>query len=359
MSRDLFRPALSHNLELKNRIVMAPMTRNRALGNIPQDLVATYYGQRSGAGLIVTEGTSPSPNGLGYPRIPGIFSAEQMAGWRQVTNATQAGGSKIFIQLMHTGRIGHSANLPPGAEVLGATSEAAPGEIWTDASGMQPHGTPRAMTEADLQQVIADFVQGAINARNAGFDGVELHSANGYLLEQFLNPVLNQRTDAWGGTKENRARLLLEITRQTASAIGADRVGIRLSPHGVFNSMAPYPEVETEYAWLAAQLAELKVAYLHLVDHSPMGAPPVPEATKAAIRKAFVGTLILCGGYDRARAQAALDAGQADLIAFGRPFIANPDLVERLQNGSPLADPDPATFYTPGAAGYTDYPALG
>jgi len=358
MNRDLFESTSLGSILLKNCIVMAPMTRNRSLGNVPQDLAAIYYGQRAGAGLIVTEGTSPSPNGLGYARIPGLFSKEQIGGWRTVTEAVHQRHGRIFAQLMHTGRIGHPANLPKGAEVLGPMAEAAAGEIFTDASGMQPYPVPRAMNEADLQQAIAEYVQAGRNAREAGFDGVELHAANGYLLEQFLSPGVNRRTDQWGGPLENRARLLLETTRAVAKAIGADRVGVRLSPHGVFNDIPPYAAVEQEYAWLASQLSNLDLAYLHLVDHSSMGAPAVPDSTKAAIREAFRGTLILSGGYDRARAEADLKAGRADLIGFGRPFIANPDLVERLRTNAPLAVPVMDTFYTPGAAGYTDYPAL-
>ncbi len=358
MNIDLFQPTTLAGLPLRNRIVMAPMTRNRSLGNIPHQLVATYYGQRAGAGLIVTEGTSPSPNGLGYPRIPGLFSEAQVAGWQAVTAAVHDRDGKIFVQLMHTGRIGHPANLPKGAELLGPMAEAAAGEIYTDASGLQPHPTPRAMTTADLQNAISEYTQAAVNARQAGFDGVELHAANGYLLEQFLNPGVNRRTDAWGGTLENRARLLLETTQAVIKAIGADRLGVRLSPYGVFNDMPPYAEVEANYTWLAGQLSTLGIAYLHLVDHSSMGAPAVPDSTKAAIRKAFNGLLVLSGGYDLVRAQADLQAGRADLIAFGRPFIANPDLVVRLRTQSPLVEPDPATFYTPGEAGYSDYPTL-
>jgi N-ethylmaleimide reductase len=352
----LFLPTRLGECQLKNHLVMAPMTRNRSLGNVPQDFAATYYGQRSGAGLIVTEGTSPSANGLGYARIPGLFSPEQKAAWKQVTKAVHEGHGSIFVQLMHTGRIGHPANLPKGAEVLGPMSEAATGEIFTDTLGMQPHPVPRAMTETDLEQVIGDYAQAARNAMEVAFEGVELHAANGYLLEQFLNPRINRRTDRWGGSRENRARLLLDTTRAVIKAIGAERVGVRLSPHGVFNDMPPYPEVEETYAWLASQLADLGVAYLHLVDHSSMGAPAVPDTTKAAIRKAFKGALILCGGYDRTRAEADLEADHADLIGFGRPYIANPDLAERLRTDAPLATPDPETFYTPGVKGYTDYP---
>jgi N-ethylmaleimide reductase len=358
MNLDLFQATELAGLPLKNRLVMAPMTRNRSMDNIPHQLVATYYGQRSGAGLIVTEGTSPSPNGLGYARIPGLFSEAQVAGWQKVTAAVHDHDGRIFVQLMHTGRIGHPANLPQGAELLGPMAEAAAGEIFTDAMGLQPHPVPRAMTEADLQHVIAEYAQAARNACEAGFDGVELHAANGYLLEQFLNPGSNRRTDAWGGPIEHRARLLLETAQAVVKAIGADRVGVRLSPHGVFNDMPPFAEVETEYAWLADQLALLGISYLHLVDHSSMGAPAVPGSTKAALRQAFQRTLILSGGYDVTRAQGDLTAGRADLIAFGRPFIANPDLVARLRAHKPLAESDPKTFYTSGEAGYTDYPRL-
>src|ERR1035438_137773 len=315
MNPDLFLATRLDGLQLKNRIVMAPMTRNRSLGNVPQDFAATYYGQRSEAGLIVTEGTSPSPNGLGYARIPGLFSEEQIAGWQKVTEAVHRLDGRIFAQLMHTGRIGHPSNLPKGAELLGPMAEAAAGEIFTDSSGMQPHPVPRAMNESDLQHVMAEYMQAARNAREMDFDGVELHAANGYLLEQFLNPRINRRTDRWGGSVENRARLLLETTQAVAKSIGAERVGVRLSPHGVFNDMPTYEDVEKEYAWLAGQFSDLGIAYLHLVDHSSMGAPAVPDSTKAAIHKAFQGTLILCGGYDRVRAEVDLGTGRADLIA--------------------------------------------
>ena len=365
MSRDLFSPAPLGTLTLSNRVVMAPMTRNRSLGNVPGDLVATYYGQRASAGLIITEGTSPSPHGLGYPRIPGIFSEAQVAGWKAVTAAVHARGGKLFLQLMHTGRIGHVANLPAGAEVLAPSAVAAAGEIWTDTQGMQPHPVPRAMSEQQIQQVIAEFAQGCTNAVAAGFDGVELHAANGYLLEQFLNPGSNTRTDAYGGSIENRSRFTLEVAAAAVAAIGKERVGIRLSPHGVFNDIAPFAETEVAYTALARQIDALGLVYLHLVDHSPMGAPAVAPTTVQKIREAYRGTLILSGGYDRERAQADLAAGKADLaagkadlIAFGRPFISNPDLPARLQAGAPLAAYDMATFYTPGEKGYTDYPGL-
>ncbi|MBI4911773.1 MAG: alkene reductase [Acidobacteria bacterium] len=355
----LFTPYPLGPLTLANRVVMAPMTRNRSIGNVPGPLVAEYYRQRAGAGLIITEGTSPSPHGLGYPRIPGIFSEAQVQGWAGVAEAVHREGGKIFVQLMHSGRIGHPANLPEGGRLLAPSAVAAAGEIWTDTLGMQPHPAPEAMTEADIAEATEEFVRAAVNATRAGLDGVELHAANGYLLEQFFHPASNQRNDAWGGDIPRRGRFLVEVARRCAAAIGGGRLGVRLSPHGVFNDMAPYAEVQEAYAWLARQLHEAGVGYLHLVDHAAMGAPPVPEPTKEAVRKAFPGTLILSGGYDRSRAEADLAAGKGDLVAFGRPFLSNPDLVRRLESGAALAPPDQATFYTPGPAGYTDYPSLG
>jgi N-ethylmaleimide reductase len=355
----LYSPTTLGSLALKNRLVMSPMTRNRAPGNVPDALMVEYYQQRaSSAGLILTEGTSPSPNGLGYPRIPGIFSAAQVAGWRTVTEAVHAKGTKIFVQLMHTGRIGHPNNLPTGAAVLGPSAIAAAGEIYTDAEGPKPHAVPKAMTEADIKTTIGEYVQAAKNALAAGFEGIELHGANGYLLEQFIRPTSNKRTDAYGGGIENRARFVLEVVKATIAAIGKEKVGIRLSPYGVFNDLPLYPEIESDYTYLAQALNATGLLYIHLVDHSAMGAPPVPQSIKDTYRKVFKGALILSGGYDAARAEADLEAGKADLIAVGRPLIANPDLIERWKTGAPLNAPDMNTFYTPGAKGYTDYPLL-
>jgi N-ethylmaleimide reductase len=358
MSLDLFSPTRLGKLDLRNRLVMAPMTRARALGNVPNALMATYYEQRAGAGLIVTEGTSPSPNGLGYLNIPGIFTEDQVSGWHLVTEAVHRRHGRIFIQLMHTGRIGHSANLPPGAEVLGPSAVAAAGEMFT-LTGPLPHPVPRAMEESDIARAILEFAQAARNARTAGFDGVELHGANGYLLDQFLNPRSNQRQDAWGGDHEKRNRFVLEVAKAVADAIGADRVGIRLSPYGVFNDLGPFEGIDEAYLSLVQGLSDLGLVYLHVVDHSAMGAAPVPQSIKDLLRRTFKGTLILSGGYDRARAEADLASGRGDLVAFGRPFLANPDLPKRLQGRTPLNTPEAATFYVPGEKGYTDYPSLG
>jgi N-ethylmaleimide reductase len=354
----LFEPYLASPLQLKNRFVMSPMTRSRAEGNMPNALMAEYYGQRAGAGLIITEGTSSSPNGLGYPRIPGLFNQAQAQGWKGVTEAVHKEGAKIFIQLMHTGRVGNIANLPAGAEVVGPTDALLPGEIYVDGKGMLPHTAPRAMTEADIARARDEYVASAKLAVEAGFDGVELHAANGYLLEQFLNANVNTRSDAYGGSIEKRNRFVLEVARATAEAIGAQRVGIRLSPYGVFNSTGPYPEQEAQYLALVEQLSALKLAYLHVLDHSAMGAPAVPADVKAKLRAAFKGTFIIAGGFDAPSAEQALKERQGDLVAIGRPFLSNPDLVERYRKGAALNAPDMDTFYTPGAKGYTDYPAL-
>ena len=259
---------------------------------------------------------------------------------------------------MHTGRVAHIDNLPAGAEVVGPSSAVCSGEMYTDAKGMQPHSAPRAMTGADIAHALDEYAHSARLALEAGFDGVELHGANGYLIEQFLNPNVNQRSDAYGNSIEGRNRLAIEIAHATVAAIGRDRVGIRLSPYGVFNGTGAFPEVEEQFLALASEFSTLGLLYLHLVDHSAMGAPPVPADFKTKLRASFNGLFILSGGFNRAAAETALVDKRGDLVAFGRPFLANPDLVARLRAGAPLNDPDMATFYTPGPRGYTDYPAL-
>lgn len=346
------------SLTLQNHLVMSPMTRNRATGNIPNALMAEYYAQRATAGLIVTEGTSPAANGLGYPRIPGIFSPAQVAGWKRITDAVHAEGAKMFVQLMHCGRIAHPLNLPAGARILAPSAVTAGGEMYTDAEGMKPHPTPQAMTEADIESTIAEYTDAAKNAVTAGFDGIELHGANGYLLEQFIRPNTNRRTDEYGGPIENRARFVREVAGAAVRAIGKDKVGIRLSPFGVFNDMPLYDAMEADYAFLAQQLDACGLAYIHLVDHSAMGAPPVPASMKATFRTLFKRTLILSGGYDAERAEGDLAAGKCDLVAVGRPILANPDLIARWKTNAAVNAPDMSTFYTPGPKGYTDYPAL-
>ena len=358
----LLAPAQWGGFTLRNHVVMAPMTRSRAPGNVPNAMMAEYYAQRASAGLIVTEGTSPSPNGLGYARIPGLFTDEQAAGWKLTTDAVHAEGGHIVVQLMHTGRVSHGLNLPTGAQIVAPSSVAVSGEMWTDQSGMQPYPAPREMTTAEVEAAVAEYGTAARLAVQAGFDGVEVHGANGYLVEQFLNPASNQRTDRYGGSAENRARFAVEVVEAVAAEIGAERTGIRLSPHGAFNDMGSFEGLEGAYTDLVRQFAEMGLGYVHLVDHSSMGAPDVPTSTVDAIRGAFTGTLVLSGGYDAERAEMDLASGRADLVAFGRPFIANPDYVERIAAQAPLAEADPATFYAPGpgglADGYTTYPAL-
>lgn len=354
--KQLFRPGKLGSYQLQNHLVMSPMTRNRAIGNVPNDLMVEYYAQRATAGLIITEGTSPSANGLGYPRIPGIFSAEQVAGWARVTQAVHAKGAKIFVQLMHTGRIGHPLNLPEGARILAPSAVAADGEMYTDAQGMKPHPVPTAMTKDDIISTQNEFIMAAENAISAGFDGIELHAANGYLLEQFIRPNSNIRNDQYGGPIENRARFVLEVAAAVVAAIGKNKVGIRLSPFGVFNDMPLYDAMASDYTYLTEKLNALGLLYLHIVDHSSMGAPTVPDSMKKTMRRLFKQTLILSGGYDAARAESDLKAGNGDLIAVGRPFLANPDLPARWQANAPLNTPDMDTFYSAGAKGYSDYP---
>lgn len=353
----LFSPYTLGHVSLANRIVMSPMTRSRSLGNVPNNLMAQYYVQRAEAGLIVTEGTSPSPNGLGYSRIPGLFNAEHVAGWKATTSAVHAAGSRIFVQLMHTGRVAHPENLPSGARVLGPSAVAWDGTMWVDGKGPIPIPTPEAMTAEDIERAIEEYARSAELAIEAGFDGVELHGANGYLIEQFLNTAANQRSDEWGGSVENRIRFAVEVAKRAAARIGGDRLGMRVSPYSNGGGLrSDDDQVETLHETLAGELKKVGFVYMHVVDHSSMGMPTVPASVKEKIHKAFGGTVILAGGYNLERASADLAAGRGDLIAFARPFIANPRLPSKLREGLPLAAPDFSTFYTPGEKGYTDYP---
>ncbi len=355
MAMSLFTPFKLGRIELGNRIVMAPMTRSRAPGGVPNASMATYYAQRADAGLLITEGTAPSPNGLGYSSIPGAYSPEQVAGWKLVTDAVHKNGGHIFIQLMHTGRIAHAHNLPKGARVVAPSAIQAPGKMHT-AEGPQDHPVPAELTEAEVQEAIAEFAHAATSAIEAGADGVELHGANGYLIDQFLNTAANQRTDRYGGSVENRIRFAVETVEAVAKAIGADRVGIRISPYGVNGGLVADPETDALYIALAKELSRIGIAHLHVVDHTAMGAPPVKPELKAALREHFKGAYILSGGYDRAKAEADLAAGKGDLVAFGRPFIANPDFVTKLQTGKELRTADHTTFFAGGDAGYIDWP---
>ncbi|MBO6794593.1 MAG: alkene reductase [Balneolaceae bacterium] len=356
----LFTEFSLNNLSLKNRMVMAPMTRSRAnQEHVPTDIMATYYRQRSGAGLIITEGVGPSPNGVGYPRIPGVYNDEQTKGWKKVTEEVHENDGKIFMQLMHTGRVSHPLNLPENGKVLAPSAVQLEDEqMYTDQEGLQDYPTPQVMSLNQIESTIKEYVNAAERAIEAGFDGVELHGANGYLIEQFLSPNTNLREDEYGGSIENRNRFALEVAKAVTNAIGENKTGIRLSPYGVFNGIKPHQELEAQYEQLAKSLNELGLSYIHIVDHSAMGAPEVPLEIKQIIRDAFSdGAIILSGGYtSEEQANEDLESGLGDLIAFGRPFISNPDLPYRLKNDIELADPNPDTFYTPGPEGYTDYP---
>lgn len=357
MTVSIFEPTSIGPHKLQNRLVMNPMTRCRADADaVPTAIMADYYGQRATAGLIVTEGVAPSPNGRGYARTPGLWSDAQVAAWKPVTAAVHGKGGVIFAQIMHTGRVSHPGNMPAGAKVVAPSAVALAGQMYTDGAGMQDYPVPQEMTEADIAQAKAEFVTAAQNAIAAGFDGVELHAANGYLLEQFLSPDTNQRSDAWGGSVAKRSRFVIEVAEAVAAAIGGDKVGIRISPYGTASGMAAYPEVDETYLALVAALAKAGLVYVHLVDHAAMGNPAIPAEFRAALKAAWPRTFIVGGSFDGASAQAAVAEAATDLVGFGRAFIANPDLVARLQSGLELNAPNFDTFYTPGAAGYTDYP---
>ncbi|MET8094775.1 alkene reductase [Micromonospora sp. NPDC005220] len=352
----LFSPFTLGKLELTNRIVMAPLTRNRAgEDQVPQEISATYYGQRASAGLIITEGTQPSAVGQGYADTPGIHSAEQVEGWRAVADAVHAGGGKIVMQLMHVGRIGHPDN-KGGLESVAPSAIAAPGEIFTR-DGMKAYPVPRELRGDELPGIVEEFVRAARNAVDAGLDGVELHAANGYLLHQFLAPSSNLRTDGYGGSPEARARLVIEVTRAVVEAVGADRVGIRISPshniQGVVEEDAA--DVAATYGALVDAIAPLGLAYLHAL------ADPTSDLI-VDLRRRFGGPFIANDGFasvtTRADAERIVDGGLGDLVAVGRNFLANPDLPRRWEIGAPLNEPDQSTFYTPGPRGYTDYPTL-
>jgi N-ethylmaleimide reductase len=343
-------------LDLSNRTVMAPMTRSRAINNIPNSLMAEYYKQRANAGLVISEGIAPSANGLGYPRIPGLYSDAQVEGWKLVTKAVHDAGGKIFAQLMHTGRTSHPNNMEKGTEIVAPSAVRLSGEMWTDQNGMQAYPVPKEMRLEDIKQAQEEYVNAGKNAIKAGFDGVEIHGANGYLVDQFIHTASNKRTDEYGGSKENHTRFAIEVSKAISETIGADKTGIRLSPFGAFNDMESFDNLEETFEYLAGELGKLELAYIHIVDHSSMGAPEVPTSVKTKIKNAFGGIIIASGGRDTEKAEEAFNSGEGDLVAFGRPFLANPDLVYRMQNDIELNAPDFDTFYTPGEKGYTDYP---
>jgi N-ethylmaleimide reductase len=357
----LFTPYRLNGLMLPNRIVMAPMTRSRSRqpGDVPTELNALYYSQRASAGLIVTEATQISAEGKGYAWTPGIHSPAPRDGWRLVTEAVHAAGGRIFLQLWHVGRVSLSAFQPWGqAPVAPSAIPARDTKVYAvdddGVAGMILTDPPRALQTAEIARVVDDFRRAAGLAMQAGFDGVEIDGGNGYLIDQFLRTATNQRTDRYGGSTANRIRFLAEVSRAVAREVGAGRTGVRLAPYITFKDMAD-PEIIDTILAAAEVLADQEVSYIHLSEADWDDAPVVPESFRVALRERFAGAIIVAGRYDLARAAEVLDAGYADLVAFGRPFVANPGLPERLRLGLPLAEPDLRTLFGGGAAGYTDY----
>ncbi|CAK1745520.1 alkene reductase [Vibrio crassostreae] len=361
MTNALFQPIQLGNIELKNRIVMPPMTRSRATqpGNSANEMMAAYYAQRASAGLIVAEGTQISPLGQGYAWTPGIYSDEQIAGWKKVTDAVHEKGGVIFAQLWHVGRVTHPDNIGGEQPISSSAIKAENVKVFidngTDEPGFVDVVEPREMTKEDIKEVVEQYRQAALNAIEAGFDGIELHAANGYLINQFIDSEANNRTDEYGGSTENRLRFLGEVVEAMVEAIGADRVGVRLAPFTSLNGTVDATPVET-YTAAAAYLNLYKIVYLHIAEVDWDDAPETPKAFKAAVREAFKGVLIYAGKYDSERGEQAVAEGVTDMVGFGRPFVANPDLPARIQNGFPLAPHDPNTLFGGAEKGLTDYP---
>ncbi len=354
----LFEPFKLGPLNLPNRFVMAPLTRNRALppGMVPSPLAVEYYGQRASAGLLVTEATQVSQQGQGYQDTPGIYSKDQVEGWKKVTDRVHERGGRIFVQLWHVGRVSHTSLQPGGGKPVAPSAIRAKGKTFVNGT-FTDISEPRALELSEIPGIIDDFKRGAANALAAGFDGVEIHGANGYLLDQFAKDGANKRTDAYGGSLENRARLMLEVAKAVTAETGRERTGIRISPVTPSNDISdsnPQPLFE----YIVNGLDALKLVYIHVVEGATGGPRDIAPFDYASLRKRFRGAYIANNGYDFALATKMLDAGAADLIAFGKPFISNPDLVERLKKGAPLNEWDKATFYGGGAKGYTDYPTL-
>jgi N-ethylmaleimide reductase len=359
---NLFSPLTIGRTELANRVIMAPLTRNRASeGNVPNELMRTYYRQRATAGLIISEATQILPQGQGYPNTPGIHSEDQLAGWRKITDTVHAANGRIFAQLWHTGRASHSYFQPGNALPVAPSAIANRGTVYVPGQGMVAYETPRALELNEIAEIIEAYGDAASNAIRAGFDGVEIHGANGYLIDQFLRDGTNRRTDRYGGSVENRARFALEVTQAAIDAIGSDRVAIRLSPSSTFNDMSDSTPRET-FGYVAEQLGRLDLAYLHVIASNPKdvkhGGEAHDQIPVSFFRALFANPLIANGGYTLEAAEEAVTGGQADAVAFGTAFLANPDLPERFRRKAPLNSPDPATFYGGTEKGYIDYPAL-
>ncbi len=360
----LFDPLRLGDIEIASRVVMAPLTRNRAPGLVPNAMMVEYYRQRASAGLVITEASQICPMGQGYLDTPGIHTPEQVRGWKAVTDAVHAEGGRIVIQLWHVGRISHTSLLPGGAQPVSSTARAAQGAMTFTTPGFVPTSVPRALATEELRGVVADYRHAALCAMEAGFDGVEVHAANGYLLEQFLRDSINDRTDDYGGPVANRARLLLEVMGAVAAEIGRGRTALRLSPVTPVNGAGQDSDPQALYGHVARALAPMQLAYLHVIEGQTGGARDltakgVPAFDYAALRAQAGGTpWIVNNGYSRPMALEAVASGAADAVAFGKPFIANPDLGARLRADAPWQAIDTATLYGGGAAGYTDYPTL-
>ncbi|MCM2972572.1 alkene reductase [Larsenimonas suaedae] len=345
--------------QLDNRIVMAPMTRSRATGDVPDEMGALYYRQRAGAGLIISEGTPISRQGTGYLYNPGIFGPDQIAGWKKATQAVHERGGVFFAQIWHVGRVSHTSVQLAGQSPVGPSDKQggmAFGYTEDGVPDMLDASTPRRLETWEVREIVRYFAQAAVNSREAGFDGVEIHGANGYLFEQFLNPHVNDRDDVYGGSRENRCRLLIEAVDEVSKLIGAHRVGVRLSPHGTLFDMPEYDDNGETYLHLAREFNKRGLAYVHLHDQGGQGMPPMPREYLRQFRDVYEGTLLLAGNLDQNEAERLVEDGTIDLPVFGRLFISNPDLVERMKHGLPLADYDTTTFYGGDARGYIDYP---
>ncbi len=354
----LFDPIRIGDIDLANRIVMAPLTRNRAApGQVPSSLAIEYYQQRASAGLIVTEATQISPEGQGYLDTPGIYNAEQVRAWRLVTDAVHAAGGRIVVQLWHVGRISHVSLLPNGLAPVSSTATRANTKTFTH-DGFVDVSEPRALYTVEIPGIVEDYRFAAQRAIEAGFDGVEVHGANGYLIEQFLRDSINQRSDQYGGSIQNRTRLLKEVMQAVAGEIGGGRTGLRLSPVTPANDAGQDSAPQALYEYALAQLAPLNLAFVHVIEGQTGGARDFAPFDYSALQLRFKGAWMVNNGYQRQMAIDAIASGTADLVAFGRPFISNPDLVRRLREDAPLNPLDPATLYGGGAQGYTDYPTL-
>ncbi|MFC0337739.1 2,4-dienoyl-CoA reductase [Kushneria avicenniae] len=346
-------------IPLDNRIVMAPMTRSRAAGDIPNEMGALYYRQRASAGLIISEGTPVSRQGTGYLYNPGIYGPDQIEGWKKATRAVHERGGVFFAQIWHVGRVSHTTVQIAGAAPVGPSDQPGGMAFGYNEQGtpdMLKASTPRQLETCEVRDIVRDFAQAAVNAREAGFDGVEIHGANGYLFEQFLNPGVNDRDDEYGGSRENRCRLLMEVVDEVSALIGAHRVGVRLSPFGTLFDMPEYDDNGETYLHLAREFNKRGLSYVHLHDQGGQGMAPMPREYLRTFRDTYQGNLLLAGNLDQAEAEKLVNDGTIDLPVFGRVYTSNPDLVERMKNGWPLAEFDPSTFYGGDARGYVDFP---